>query len=106
MQIRDDIRIEDLRHKIIHCPTEEEAIILLNFLYDHNVKWNSDTSLMSKTCWDDYESNTLYYILDWTICYGSTEVQSSYDIVTEIQEYIEVRTISPQEFYSQVIRGE
>ncbi len=50
--------IEDFRNRkfVINCKTEEEAVQLINILYDNGMKWNG----FKNTSWKVYEEKTCY----------------------------------------------
>ena len=55
-------RLEDYQGVavVMHCGTEEKAIIFCNFLHDNSKKWCTGVSYKNKTNWKEHKENTCY----------------------------------------------
>jgi len=64
-----------MKNKVIHCPTEEQAVEVLSILDKQGCKWwASGDSLTEKTRWDWYEEDTCYRIDDKKVYFDSKEL--------------------------------
>ncbi len=68
-----DFNIEDYNNPftefVMHCSTEEEALIFLEYLHKQGRSWSGGESYLSFTAFNNYREDTCYYFNHGT--YGS-----------------------------------
>ena len=62
---------------VMHCKTEQEAKSFCDYLHTHGRTWNSGDSYKSKTEWEIYKSDTVYYFM--SDMFGTTNSAMDYN---------------------------
>ena len=52
----------------MHCPSLEQAKMLLKYLDNHGYRWFSGMRYTETTYWEDYHEDTCYCFLDGSYC--------------------------------------
>ena len=52
------------KNEVIHCPTEELAVKVLQIAHERGYKWSDKVSYLDNSEWECYKENTCYYLCD------------------------------------------